>query len=177
MFDLELFIAECQAALSTDDPQQVVERLVRKAMTDVDGIKKALGVNRDSLFQPLFRSPELTVANMCAAPGSTSPVHNHLMWGVIAVYEGQEDNFLYERNGDELEKVQTRSLKTGDVWAMPVDLIHAINNPKADYNAALHIYGGDLVERPGRSIWNPESDIEEAYDIRQVLAYTEQLSG
>ena len=176
MFDLELFIAECQAALSTSEPQQVVERLVRKAMTDVEGLKAALGVNQGALFQPLFRSSELTVANMCAAPGSTSPVHNHLMWGVIAVYEGQEDNFLYERSGDELEKVQTRSLKTGDVWAMPVDLIHAINNPKENYNAALHIYGGDLVEKPGRSLWNPESDVEEAYDIRQVLAYTESLS-
>ena len=176
MFDPELFIAECQAALSTNDPQQVVLRLVRKAMTDIEGVKKALGVGEGALFQPLFRSPELTIANMCAAPGSTSPIHNHCMWGVIGVYQGQEDNNLYERNGDELNKVETRSLKAGESWAMPVNLIHAINNPKGHYNAALHIYGGDLVELPGRSLWNPESDVEEAYDIRQVLAYTEQLS-
>lgn len=177
MFDVDLFITECKAALSAPEPQLVVERLVRDAMTDVDALREALGGGADAVFQPLFRSTELTVANMSTAPGSTSPIHNHCMWGVIGVYAGQEDNFLYRRGAAGLEQVETKSLRTADVYVMPNDLIHAINNPLNEFNAALHVYGGDLVERPGRSIWNPESDVEEDYDIKQVLAYTQQLSG
>lgn len=177
MFDVELFVAECRAALSADDPQRVVAGLMRQALGDLEALREALGGGAEALFQPLYRSPELTIANMSTAPGSTSPIHNHLMWGVIGVYDGQEDNFLYERDGEGLRQLENRVLKAGDLFAMPVDLIHAINNPLTGYNAALHVYGGDLVERPGRSIWNPESDEEEPYDIEQVLAYTRQLSS
>ncbi|RLA10036.1 MAG: hypothetical protein DRQ60_02055 [Gammaproteobacteria bacterium] len=177
MFDVDLFVTECKAALSAPEPKLVVERLLREAMADVDGLREALGGGAEAVFQPLYRSPELTVANMSTAPGSTSPIHNHCMWGVIGVYAGQEDNFLYQRGANGLEQVGTKSLRTADVYVMPTDLIHAINNPLGEFNAALHVYGGDLVERPGRSIWNPESDEEEDYDIKQILAYTQQLSS
>lgn len=177
MFDVELFITECKAALSAPEPQLIVEQLMREAMADVGALQQALGINTDALFQPLYRSADLTIANMCAAPGSTSPIHNHCMWGVIGVYAGQEDNFLYSREGGELEKTGHRSLSRTDVMVMPDNLIHAIHNPLSEFNAALHVYGGDLVERPGRSIWNPESDVEEPYDIQQVLAYTQRLSS
>lgn len=177
MFDVDLFVTECQAALSAPDPQGVVEKLVREAMKDPDAVSQALGGGEGAVFQPLFRSAELTVANMSTAPGSTSPIHNHCMWGVIGVYAGQEDNFLYQRTDSGLEKTGTLSLRKADVFVMADDLIHAINNPLPELNAALHVYGGDLVERPGRSLWNPETNKEEAYDIKQVLAYTQQLSS
>ena len=177
MFDVDLFVTECQAALSAPEPKRVVERLLREAMADVEGVAEALGGGADAVFQPLFRFPELTVANMSTAPGSTSPIHNHCMWGVIGVYAGQEDNFLYKRGANGLEQQETKILRKADIYVMPDDLIHAIHNPLGEFNAALHVYGGDLVERPGRSIWNPQTEVEEEYDIQQVLAYTRELSS
>ncbi len=177
MFDVDQFVLQCQQALSVPEPARRVEQLLGEALQDIAGLRAALGGGAKAVFQPLYRSAELTVANMSTAPGSTSPIHNHCMWGVIAVYDGQEDSLIYQRGDDGLTLQTTRQLRSGDLFAMPVEMIHAIHNPLAGYNAALHVYGGDLVERPGRSLWNPHTDVEEPYDLQQVLAYTRELSA
>jgi hypothetical protein len=49
------------------------------------------------------------------------------------------------------------------------DTIHAIENPLAHGDlAALHVYGGDLVDAE-RSMWAPPDYIEEPYDEKTVV--------
>ena len=44
-------------------------------------------------------------------------------------------------------------------------------------DGGLHVYGGDLLQRPGRSLWDPDSGAEEPYAFERVLEYTARLSA
>lgn len=177
-FDLEAFLSACTAALDRPDPAAAVQALLARALANPRALEQALGgAGATQGVHPLYRSPALTVAHVVSAPGSRSPVHNHRMWGVIGIYAGQEDNHLYRRGADGLVADGLRSLRPGDVFVMDPELIHAVENPLPVPNGGLHIYGGDLMERPGRSLWDPETGVEGAYAFERVLAYTARLAS
>ncbi|PON18990.1 hypothetical protein C2W62_05035 [Candidatus Entotheonella serta] len=48
MFNLNTFVAECQAALETPNPSALVEALVREAVTDPDGLKAAFAATANA---------------------------------------------------------------------------------------------------------------------------------
>ena len=55
-------------------------------------------------------------------------------------------------------------------------VIHAISNPLDVQCYAIHVYGGDLVEQPGRSMWNPHTFKREPYDIVKLSQYVTEIS-
>jgi predicted metal-dependent enzyme (double-stranded beta helix superfamily) len=178
MFDRDRFIADCQSALGDKDPAATIAALLTDALCEPQALADAFAEGADQPgVMPLFRSDELTVAHVISAPGSRSPVHNHRMWGVIGIYAGQEDNHLYRRGEDGLVDDGLKSLRAGDVFVMDPELIHAVANPRADLNGGLHVYGGDLMARPNRSLWDPDSGAEQPYAFERVLEYTQRLSG
>lgn len=178
MFDPQEFVQACRQALDSEDPQARVAALLRAALADPEGMRQVLEAEpMQGAVRPLFRSPELTIAHVATAPGSVSPIHNHCMWGVIGMFAGQEDNHLYTRAGAGLDGAGTRVLRRGDVFEMDPNLIHAVENPLDVPNGGLHIYGGDLMERPGRSLWDPDSGEEVPYQFERVLEFTSRLSG
>jgi predicted metal-dependent enzyme (double-stranded beta helix superfamily) len=178
MFDPDRFVADCRTALHSADPAAAIAALLADALRDPQALVDAFAPGADQPgVVPLFRSDSLTVAHVISAPGSRSPIHNHRMWGVIGIYAGQEDNHLYRRGADGLVDDGLRSLRAGDVFIMDPELIHAVANPLATLNGGLHVYGGDLMARPGRSLWDPDSGAEEAYAFERVLAYTARLSA
>ncbi|MGK2940668.1 MAG: hypothetical protein ACSLFJ_03200 [Immundisolibacter sp.] len=178
MFDSDRFVAACQAALVSADPAAGIAELLTVALREPQALAAAFAVGADKPgVVPLFRSESLTVAHVISVPGSLSPVHNHRMWGVIGIYAGQEDNHLYRRGAEGLENDGIRSLRAGDVFVMDPELIHAVANPLTGMNGGLHVYGGDLMQRPGRSLWDPDSGAEEPYAFEKVLAYSARLSS
>ena len=177
MFEPNRFVDDCKAALHSADPAAAIAALLRDALRDPRALADAFAQGADKPgVVPLFRSETLTVAHVISAPGSLSPIHNHRMWGVIGIYAGQEDNHLYRRGADGLLDDGLRSLRTGDVFIMDPELIHAVANPRTDLNGGLHVYGGDLMARPGRSLWDPDSGAEQPYAFERVLEYTARLS-
>jgi predicted metal-dependent enzyme (double-stranded beta helix superfamily) len=178
MFEPDRFVADCRTALLSADPAAAIAALLADALRDPQALVDAFAPGADQPgVVPLFRSDSLTVAHVISAPGSRSPVHNHRMWGVIGIYAGQEDNHLYRRGAHGLIDGGLRSLRPGDVFVMDPELIHAVANPLTTLNGGLHVYGGDLMARPGRSLWDPDSGAEEAYAFERVLEYTARLSG
>ena len=177
MFDQQAFVEGCVAALQEADPPTAVQSLIRDAVADPAAVAAVLSGEDRPMVDFLFKSDQLTVANVRTAPGSVSPIHNHRMWAVIGMYEGQEDNHLYGRCDDgSIEERELKSLKPQDIFMMDPELIHAIENPLAELNGALHVYGGDLKDRPGRSLWDPETDEELDYEFARVLQFTEQMN-
>lgn len=177
MFDPDRFVAACQDALDGADPAARIAALLTEALHEPQALADAFAGSADKPgVVPLYRSDALTVAHVISAPGSRSPVHNHRMWGVIGIYAGQEDNHLYRRGADGLVEDGLRSLRAGDVFVMHPELIHAVANPRADLNGGLHVYGGDLMARPGRSLWDPDSGAEQPYAFERVLEFTARLS-
>ena len=68
-------------------------------------------------------------------------------------------------------------LKHGDIAVLHPEAIHAIFNPLPTSSSAIHVYGGDLVNRPDRSMWNPQTIDREDYEITQLIKYVNEMSS
>ena len=119
MFDLKEFVEKCQSALDNESPATSIELLVKEAITDPDAVKEAFSdaenIDRQGPITFACRDVYITVADVTTPPSLKSPAHNHNMWAVIGVYEGQELNHFYRyENGVLLEKGE-RLLSEGDI--------------------------------------------------------------
>lgn len=178
MFNLDTFVSQCQAALQESDPAAVVESLVQDAITDPEGLRAAFAPTAQGKSikeRAAFRSDVLTVLDVANSPGLITPAHDHQMWAVIGVYDGEEQNVFYQTEANGLKEIGGRLLKVGDVAVLSTDTIHAISNPLDRKSCAIHVYGGDLVDRPGRSIWHPVTQEREPYDIYTLSAYVKEM--
>ena len=132
MFKVDNFVAACQG-----QSPSAVKELLQEALRDPEGIKEALAavgsgknVGEGSMGDlVIYCSPDLTILKAAVPAQFKSPPHNHLMWAVIGVYDGQENNYFYRRSGDSLEAAGGKQLKPPDVLVLGVDVIHAIENP------------------------------------------------
>lgn len=170
MFDVEQFVSECRAALAEPEPRVAVEEVVERALRHPERVAAALPATRAELV-PLHVSDELTVLKVVWAPGMRIRPHNHLMWATIGLYGGQEDNTFYRRSGPGVVRSGGRELRTGDVALLGASTIHAVTNPLRSYTGAIHVYGGNLPERSGRSEWDDDTGEEVPYDFERTRRY------
>jgi predicted metal-dependent enzyme (double-stranded beta helix superfamily) len=105
--------------------------------------------------------------------------HNHLMWAVIGVYTGREDNIFWRRVQDEagarVEAVGAKSLGERDAEPLGRDVIHSVTNPLSRLTCAIHVYGGDFFS-VSRSEWDPETLLERNYDMEKNLRLFESAN-
>ena len=167
----EKFVADCQQALKGDNATDAIQQIMAEAIADPEPWLRAMESEDDGVIS-LAMNEDLTVLQVSTDPGVKSPIHNHLTWVVIGMYAGEEHNYFYRREGDGIALAEEKTLKAGDVYLMPADAIHAIKNPNDNVNGALHVYGGSLMTRPGRSFWNPDTGEELPYDYEQVIAFS-----
>ena len=178
MFNLDDFIADCQRAVEQPEPAKAVKKLVQEAIADPVGFKAAImakGPAASLKEAILFRSEALTVLPASTTPGMVTPAHDHQMWAVIGIIEGIEPNDFFLEEEDGLQKKSSKVLKQGDVVVLENRTIHAISNPLDVQCYAIHVYGGDLVEQEGRSMWNPHTLERELYDIIKLGQYISEM--
>jgi predicted metal-dependent enzyme (double-stranded beta helix superfamily) len=92
------------------------------------------------------------------------------MWAAIGIYAGQEDNDFYRRAGDDrsgLDDAGGMAVRVGDVLMLGDDVIHSVTNPTRKLTGAIHVYGGDFVNRP-RSQWGPGPVAERPFDMAEA---------
>jgi predicted metal-dependent enzyme (double-stranded beta helix superfamily) len=166
MFDVDSFVATCHEALREPDPRRAVREVLAETLENREQVATALGRESGGL-EILHNSPDLTVINIIWAPHMTIYPHDHRMWAVIGIYGGAEDNTLYRRGPERLQAAGGRELREGDVFGLGPEAIHAVTNPWGRFTGAIHVYGGDFVNQP-RSQWDPDTLLEEPYDIAEV---------
>lgn len=180
MFNLQYFVRDCLSALDDPQPAQRIEALIRKAVLEPDAVREAFAeagnVERQGPITFAWRDASMSVADVTTPSGLRSPAHNHEMWAVIGVYSGQEYNRFFSYADGELHETGERLLKEGDVVVLDPEVVHAIANPLPVISSAIHVYGGDLVERANRSIWNPHTDLREDYEITRLITYVNEMS-
>ncbi|MDP9021032.1 MAG: hypothetical protein M3N25_09565 [Actinomycetota bacterium] len=93
------------------------------------------------------------------------------MWAAIGLYVVQEDNTFYRRSGEGTVVSGGGELRIGDVALLGADAIHAVQNPRQAFTDAIHVYGGDIAARPGRSEWDEDNGHEVGYDFERVRRY------
>jgi predicted metal-dependent enzyme (double-stranded beta helix superfamily) len=176
MFDVDEFVSDCIQAVAETEPRLAVRDVLERAMRQADQVVQALPTTRAELV-PLHVSHQLTVLKVVWAPGMRFRPHNHLMWAAIGLYTGQEDNTFYRRAGQGLTVSGGRPLQVGDVALLGDDTIHAVENPRQTFTGAIHVYGGDLTARAGRSEWDEDDGQEVDYDFERVRSYFDSFQA
>jgi predicted metal-dependent enzyme (double-stranded beta helix superfamily) len=172
MFELDRFIEECREAVRADPSHKAVREIVARAVAEPGALLAGLGEPCRAEVQKLYNGPDLTVLNVIWGPKMTIMPHNHLMWAVIGVYTGREDNIFWRRlpnaEGGRIEAAGAKSLGEKDVEPLGRDIIHSVTNPVLRLTGAIHVYGGDFFAVT-RSEWDPERLLERRYDVEKNM--------
>ena len=179
MFELDQFIADCRAALTSDAPHKAVREVVARAVSEPAAVLRALGEPRRAELRKLYCSGELTVLNVIWAPGMTLLPHDHRMWAVTGIYTGREDNIFWRRvpgaPAGRVEAASARALREKDAEPLGHQVIHSVTNPIPRLTGAIHVYGGDFFGVP-RSEWDPETLLEQPWDSERTIRRFEEAN-
>jgi predicted metal-dependent enzyme (double-stranded beta helix superfamily) len=180
VFDLDRFAEDCRAALAADPTHKSVREVVARAVSGPAGVLAGLGEPRRAEVQKLYHAPDLTILNVIWGPRMTIMPHNHLMWAVIGVYTGRENNIFWRRlageAGGKIEAAGAKSLGERDAEPLGRDIIHTVTNPLPRLTGAIHVYGGDFFAVT-RSEWDPETLLEGRYDVDKNMRLFEEANA
>jgi predicted metal-dependent enzyme (double-stranded beta helix superfamily) len=95
----------------------------------------------------LFRAGDgsLSLFSLVVPPGSQTPIHDHLAWGLVGLYRGTQDEEVFRAEGGELKMVAQRGLSPGDFYALlpPRDDIHRVRTTSPETSVSLHLLSND----------------------------------
>jgi 3-mercaptopropionate dioxygenase len=104
----------------------------------------------------LYRAEDgsLCLFSLVIPPGSQTPIHDHLAWGLIGVYRGVQDETVYRRLDDgedeskaQLEIARQQSVKHGDFYTLlpPLDDIHYVTTVSDVPSVSIHLLANDTA--------------------------------
>jgi predicted metal-dependent enzyme (double-stranded beta helix superfamily) len=180
VFDLDQFIDDCRDAVIGDANHKAAREVLSRAVSDPSAVLAGLGEPNRAGVEPLYRSETLTILNVVWGPRMTIMPHNHLMWAVIGIYTGREDNIFWRRIADAeaglIEAAGAKSLGPRDTEPLGRDIIHTVTNPLPRLTGAIHVYGGDFYGAT-RSEWDPETLTERRYDMEKNVRLFEEANA
>jgi len=95
----------------------------------------------------LYRAGDgsLSLFSLVVPPGSETPIHDHLAWGLVGLYRGTQDEEIYARRDGALELVERRSLSPGDFYVLipPQDDIHRVRTTSPQTSVSIHLLTND----------------------------------
>ena len=116
--------------------------------------KEAFVPRKDRFAMNLIYMPEderLSIVGAVWLPGQTTPIHDHLTWALVGIYEGEERESLFRRTDDgsdptsaKLEKVSERVNGKGHVSVLGSKGIHRVDNLAREPARSIHVYGRDI---------------------------------
>ena len=95
----------------------------------------------------LYRAADqsLSLFSLVVPSGSATPIHDHLAWGLVGLYRGEQDEEIYVQRGGTLELVERRALVPGDFYVLipPRDDIHRVRTTSAETSVSIHLLTND----------------------------------
>jgi predicted metal-dependent enzyme (double-stranded beta helix superfamily) len=87
----------------------------------------------------------LSLFSLVVPPGSETPIHDHLAWGLVGLYRGTQDEEIYARRSGALELLEQRALRPGDFYVLipPADDIHRVRTTSAETSVSIHLLTND----------------------------------
>jgi predicted metal-dependent enzyme (double-stranded beta helix superfamily) len=115
----------------------------------------------------LYRAGDggLAFSALVVPAGAQTPVHDHLAWGLVGLYKGEQEEEVFTRQDDgrdesraELALSVRQMLRPGDLYELlPENDIHRVRTTSAETSVSLHLLGND-----NGCIWrhrfDPETD-------------------
>ena len=120
------------------------------------GMPKQGGMGAGIANWLLYKDTEgtLSFTALVLPSGSATPVHDHLAWGLVGLYVGEQDEQVYEVDSamaqDEthaaLKLVTTNHLKVGSFYELmpPSGDIHRVTTLSAEPSISLHLLTNDV---------------------------------
>jgi predicted metal-dependent enzyme (double-stranded beta helix superfamily) len=101
------------------------------------------GIGQWLVFRAADRS--LSLFSLVVPPGAMTPVHDHLAWGLVGIYRGNQDEEFYRPGDERLELVRRRPLEPGDFYTLlpPRDDIHRVRTTSEETSVSIHLLAND----------------------------------
>ncbi|HEX5414190.1 MAG TPA: cysteine dioxygenase family protein [Chloroflexota bacterium] len=160
---LREFIARAKEARRRGEPEAVIEA-IRPSFKELLADETWLPAKYQQLAEGsgmggqigtwlLYRADDgsLAFSSLVVPPGVETPVHDHLAWGLVGLYRGQQDEDVFARADDgaradyaELTLTERRLLRQGDLYPLlPACDIHRVRTTSAVTSVSLHLLGID----------------------------------
>lgn len=111
------------------------------------------GMGRKTGMWLLYRAGDggLAFSALVLPPGAQTPVHDHLAWGLVGLYRGEQEEEVYARQDDgsqpdyaNLTISERNHLRPGDFYELlPENDIHRVRTTSAITSVSLHLLGND----------------------------------
>jgi predicted metal-dependent enzyme (double-stranded beta helix superfamily) len=101
------------------------------------------GIGQWLIFRAADRS--LSLFSLVVPPGAMTPVHDHLAWGLVGIYRGNQDEEFYQPGEGRLELLRRRPLDPGDFYTLlpPRDDIHRVRTTSPQTSVSIHLLAND----------------------------------
>lgn len=169
VYSLKHFIHESEATVRKYSSESEIllhlRPMLEKLIQTPDSVPpEAFAPRKDRFAMNLLHMPqdkEYSIIGGVWKPGQTTPIHDHLTWALIGVYDGEEREALFRRTDDgsnpkfaKLEKVSERTNKKGHVTVLGHTGIHRVDNLTEKTVTSIHVYGRD-IGRAERHSYDP----------------------
>ncbi|MCB0114486.1 MAG: hypothetical protein R2873_24575 [Caldilineaceae bacterium] len=101
----------------------------------------------------LYRAGDgsLAFSALVVPPGAQTPVHDHLAWGLVGLYRGEQEEDVFARRDDgeddhhaDLVLRERNFLRPGDFYELlPENDIHCVRTTSAVTSVSLHLLNND----------------------------------
>jgi len=101
------------------------------------------GIGQWLLFRAADRS--LSLFSLVVPTRAMTPVHDHLAWGLVGLYRGNQDEELYRPSSSGLELLRRRPLEPGDFYALlpPENDVHRVRTTSDATSVSIHLLAND----------------------------------
>jgi predicted metal-dependent enzyme (double-stranded beta helix superfamily) len=109
------------------------------------------GIGQYLLYRKADRS--LTLSVLVVSPGLSTPVHDHLSWGLVGLYRGGQREEVYAARDEDidrgvatLELKEERTLRPGEFYSLlpPDNDVHRVTTISDVPSISIHLLGNDV---------------------------------
>ncbi len=120
------------------------------------------GIGQYALYRA--EQGDLCLFSLVVPPGSATPIHDHLAWGLVGLYRGRQDETVYRRTDDgrdqghaTLEVMRRQMLGPGEFYALlpPEGDIHYVKTISDIPSISIHLLANDTA-----CVWRHRYDLD-----------------
>jgi len=148
------FVDNLKTIVTNESDESVVLKSVSEELKQLLGQSDWLPAShtkpRDDRYAqyPLYVDPDgrFSVVSFVWKPGQWTPVHDHMVWGVVGIHQGLERTEAYREVDGKLQKTKTIDATVGQVGAVSPTIgdVHRVGNVSDDVAISIHVYGGNI---------------------------------
>jgi 3-mercaptopropionate dioxygenase len=150
------FVAEVRSLISgsPEEACEAIEPVFTRLLANQDWLPERYqqdapssgmggGIGQWLLFRAADRS--LCLFSLVVPSGSMTPVHDHLAWGLVGLYRGNQDEEFYAPGAGRLELLRRRPLEPGDLYRLipPRDDVHRVRTTSGFTSVSIHLLASD----------------------------------